>query len=216
MEGYVASPKGSGKKPVVIIVHDWNGLDAYEEGRADMISKLGYIGFAADIYGQGVRPKDRDESAAQAGKYYNDPKLFRDRLTAAYQAAIKLPDADPNRVLVMGYCFGGTGALELSRSGANLVGTASFHGGLKALTPATPGSVHGRVMVFHASDDPAVSRADFNGFLDEMRDAKVDLEVHVFNEATHAFTVPGPMYRERADKRSWALLTQFLKEVFRS
>lgn len=114
----------------------------------------------------------------------------------------------------MGYCFGGAAALELARSGANLAGTVSFHGGLSTPLPDAGGAIKGRVLVLHASDDPAVPRDQLSGFLDECREAGVNSEVHIFNLKAHAFTKPGGRdYSHEADRRSWKLFKDFYVEV---
>lgn len=215
LEGFMASPSDkSGLKPGVIIIHDWNGLDAYEEGRAKQIAGLGYYGLAADIYGAGVRPKNAQESGAEARKYYADPALFRRRLMAAFDKLKSTKGVDPNRIAIMGYCFGGAGALELARSGAPLAGAVSFHGGLSTTMPAKEGDVKCRILVNHAAGDPAVNREQLGTFLDEMKTAKVDYQMIVYNINAHAFTVPGTSYDEKGDKRSWAAMKSFFEEVF--
>lgn len=216
LEGFVANDTSKpGPKPVVFIVHDWDGLTDYEMSRAKQLAELGYIGFAVDIYGKGVRPKSMQENAAQAGKYRGDLPLFRSRLTAALNEAKRLPGADPNRIVGIGYCFGGTGVLELARAGAELRGVVSFHGGLGTSSPAAAGAVRTKVLVAHAINDPAVPRPQFNAFLDEFNAAKVDYQVLVLNEDVHPFTVPGPQYRPDADRRSWSAFRTFLDEVLK-
>jgi dienelactone hydrolase len=215
MEGHLVAPEGKGPHPLVLIVHDWDGLDAYEISRARQTAKeLNAVALAVDIYGKTTRPKSTAENGQFAGKYYGDRPLFRSRLKAAYDAGIKLSNVDPNKVIVMGYCFGGAGALELARTGAKLVGAVSFHGGLATSMPAAAGTVTCRVLVFHAANDPAVPREQFNGFLDECRDAKIQSEVHVFNLTAHAFTKPGGRdYSAEGDRRSWKLFKDFYVEV---
>jgi len=215
MEGYLAEPATPGPRPLVLIVHDWDGVNEYEISRAKQTaSQLGATALAIDVYGKNTRPKTMAENGQFAGKYYADRVLFRSRLKAAYDAGLKLPSVDPSKVIVMGYCFGGAAALELARSGANLAGAVSFHGGLSTTLPASPGSVKGRVLVFHASDDPAVPREQLNAFLDECRDASLNSEVHIFNLKAHAFTKPGGRdYSPEADRRSWKLFKDFYVEV---
>lgn len=213
-EGFVAHKAGIKKAPVVLIVHDWNGQDDYERGRAKQIAELGYIGFAIDVYGRGVRPTNAQESGKQAMTYYADNALFRRRLTAAYEQAKKLPGADPNRIAVMGYCFGGSGSLELARSGANLVGAVSFHGGLSTSNPAKPGVVKCPILVLHGAADPVVPKAQVDAFAKEMNDAKVKWSMVSYPGAVHAFTVPGPNYQEEADKKSWEEMRKFFLKVF--
>lgn len=215
MQGHLVTPQAAGKRPLVLIVHDWDGVDAYEIGRArQTASELGAVALAIDVYGKDTRPKTPAENGQFAGKFYADRELFRGRLKAAYDAGIKLESVDPNKVIVMGYCFGGAAALELARTGTNLVGAVSFHGGLSTPLPAKEGVVKGRVLVFHAANDPAVPREQFNAFMDECRDAKLQNEIVVFNLTAHSFTKPGGRdYDAEADRRSWKLFKDFFVEV---
>lgn len=215
MQGHLVTPQTTAKRPLVLIVHDWDGVDAYEIGRArQTAAELDAVALAVDVYGKETRPKTPAENGQFAGKFYADRALFRGRLQAAYDAGIKLDSVDPSKVIIMGYCFGGAAALELARSGANLVGAVSFHGGLSTPLPATEGAVKGRVLVFHAANDPAVPRDQFNAFLDECRNAKLQSEVVVFNLTAHAFTKPGGRdYNSEADRRSWKLFKDFFVEV---
>ncbi len=120
-QGYVAvDTMKSGKRPGILIIHDWNGIDEYEQSRAAQLAKMGYVALCADIYGKGVRPKNNDESGAQASKYKANRALYRERLMGALELLKKDPNVDPNKVAAIGYCFGGTGVLELARMGADL------------------------------------------------------------------------------------------------
>jgi len=202
-----------GKHPGILVVHDWNGPDAYEFGRGRQLAQMGYVALVADVYGKGVRPNSPDANRAEAGKYYGNNPLFRSRLKAGIDTLAAQSRVDPEKLGAMGYCFGGTGVLELARMGAPVKGVVSFHGGL-----AAPGgkanAIPAKLLICHAAQDPAVPREQFNAFLDEMRDSKADYQLLVLNEDVHPFTVPGPMYRERADKRSWAAMQRFWTEVF--
>jgi dienelactone hydrolase len=156
-EGLLAyDDAATGPRPGVLIIHQWKGLGAYEKKRAEMIAGLGYVAFCADIYGKGVRPTEVQEAAALAGKFKGDRSLYRQRLSAAADVLAKQPRVDPARLGAMGYCFGGTGALELARSGAPVLGVVSFHGGLGTPTPADAANIKGRVLVLHGADDPHV------------------------------------------------------------
>src|ERR1700733_7767715 len=137
LEGYLAfDDAAKGKRPGILVVHAWMGLDDNARKRADMLAGLGYVAFAADIYGKGVRPKDRDEAGKLAGKYKGDRTLLRGRVTAALAELDKQPNVDTAKTAAIGYCFGGTTVLELARSGAKLSGVVTFHGGLDSPTPA--------------------------------------------------------------------------------
>jgi dienelactone hydrolase len=215
LEGYVAwDDAKTGKRPAVMVVHDWNGLDAYEEGRARQLAELGYVGFAADIYGKGVRPKNPQESGAEAGKYRQDPALFRARMRASLDAMKAFAQTDASKTAALGYCFGGGGVMELARSGAEANGFITFHGAIGPSDSSEGKNIKGKVLVVHAAQDPAVPREALSAFMDEMREGKVDYQLVVYNLNVHAFTVPGGQYDADADRRSWAELRRFLAELF--
>lgn len=144
-----------GKRPGILVVHQWTGLSDYEKMRAEMLAGLGYNVFALDIYGKGVRPQP-PASGKEAGKYKDDRALFRKRLEAGLQVLRGLPQTDPDKIAAIGYCFGGTGALELARSGAKIDGVVSFHGGLGTPSPDDARKVACGVLVLHGADDPFV------------------------------------------------------------
>lgn len=214
-EGYVArDPTWTGKRPVVMIVHDWDGLGAYEQERARQVAALGYIGFAVDIYGQGVRPETMEARRAETIKYSQTPERGLERLRAALAAAAQIPGADPDRVVAIGYCFGGGQVLNAARAGLPLAGVVSFHGSLASPLKVADAAKVPKMVVFHAVADPAVPRDQFASFLDEMSQAKADFQVVVYNLAVHVFTVKGgPQYDADADRRSWAAFESFLQEV---
>jgi dienelactone hydrolase len=218
LEGYLAyDDSKTGPRPGIMIVHDWDGLNAYEETRAKMLAELGYVAFAADIYGKGVKPKTPQENGAQASKYRGDAALFRGRLQAGLDEMKRQSQVDGKKTAAIGYCFGGGGVLELARSGADVTGVVSFHGSYGTALPATAGAVKSKVMVVHAAQDPATSREVFDKFLDEMRDAKVDYVMNLYNLDVHPFTViGGPSYRPDADRRSWEAMQDFFREIFGS
>jgi len=216
LEGYLAYDDAkTGPRPGIMIVHDWNGLDDYEQMRARQLAELGYVAFAVDIYGKGVRPKNNQESGAEAGKYRGEVPLCRARLQAGLDELRKQPNVDQKKVGAIGYCFGGGGVLELARMGADLNCVCSFHGALGTTMPAQAGVVKAKVMVIHAAQDPSCPRKLFDTFLDEMKDAKVDYQTVIYNLDVHPFTVVGgPSYDATADKRSWAAMKAFFNEVF--
>jgi dienelactone hydrolase len=224
LEGFVAYDDAiPGKRPAVLIVHQWLGLTDYEKHRAEMLAQMGYVAFCADIYGKGVRPKNTQEAGAQAGKYKIDRQLLRARVNAGLDALRRQPQADPKRVAAIGYCFGGTTVLELARSGADVNGVVSFHGGLDSPTPADGKNIKCKVLVCHGADDPFEKPADLAAFQNELRDAKVDWELIQYGGAVHSFTQPmagndnskGAAYNEKADKRSWEAMKQFFAEIFK-
>lgn len=223
LEGIVTvDSKGPKKKPAVIIIHNWNSIDDYEKMRAKEIAKLGYVAFVADIYGKGVRPTTVEESSKLSSSYKKDIPLLRARLLAAYEEVLKMPNVDTKNIAIMGYCFGGTAALELGRSGADLKGIVSFHGGLATPDAKDAKNIKGKVLALHGADDPYVSEKEVMAFQKEMRDAKVNWELVSYGNAVHAFTEKeagsdnskGAAYNETADKRSWEAMKNFFKEVF--
>lgn len=210
-------------RPGVLIVHQWMGITEYEKTRATMLAKLGYVAFCADIYGKGVHPKDTKEAGAEATKYKTDRALLRARVNAGLAELRKSELVDQKRIAAIGYCFGGTTVLELARSGAELNGVVSFHGGLDSPAAADGKNIKCKVLACHGADDPFVPTKDLAAFESEMRDSKVDWQLISYGGAVHSFTQPmagndnskGAAYNESADRRSWEAMKQFLGELFR-
>lgn len=213
----------SGKRPGVLIVHQWKGLGDYEKKRAEMLARLGYAVFAADIYGKGIRPDNPKDAAAMAGKYKSDRALLRARVNAGLETLRKQPQVDASRVAAMGYCFGGTTVLELARSGADVKGVVSFHGGLNTPLPEDAKNIKAKVLALHGADDPFVPAAEVTGFEAEMRKAKVDWQLVAYGNSVHSFTdwnagndnSKGSAYNENADKRSWEAMKVFFAEILK-
>ena len=209
-------------RPGVLLVHDWMGAGDYAKSRAKQVAALGYVCFVADIYGKGVRPANAGEAGGLAGKYKADRPLLRQRVNAALTELKKHPLVVKTKTSAMGYCFGGTTVLELARSGAEVAGVISFHGGLDSPTPADGKNIKGKVLVLHGADDPFVKPADISAFQEEMRGNKVDWQMVYYGDAVHSFTNPaagndkskGAAYQEAADKRSWEAMKEFYAEVF--
>jgi dienelactone hydrolase len=221
-EGWAAfDDASSAKRPSVLIVHQWTGVSDNEKMRAKMLAELGYNVFVADVYGKGIRPQP-PASGAEAGKYKKDRALLRERLTAALQVLLKDSRTDTSRVACIGYCFGGTAAIELARSGAPVKGVVSFHGGLDSPTPADGKNIKGKVLALHGADDPFVPAADIAVFEKEMKDAGVAYQLVSYPGAVHAFTQKGAgndnskgaAYNEAADKASWEEMKTFFGKLF--
>jgi dienelactone hydrolase len=222
LEGYLAYDTAfQGKRPGVLVVHQWLGITDYEKKRAAMLAKLGYVAFCADIYGKGVHPKDTTEAGTQATKYKSDRALLRQRVNAGLDVLKKNGLVDMKRIAAIGYCFGGTTVIELARSGVDIAGVVSFHGGLDSPTPADGKNIKCKVLACHGADDPFVPAKDLAAFEDEMRAANVDWQLIKYGGAVHSFTQPDPgfvnagaKYNEKADKRSWEQMQQFFGEIF--
>ncbi len=223
LEGYLAYDDSvSGARPGVLVVHQWTGLTDYEKHRAEQLASLGYVAFCADIYGKGVRPQNTREAGVEATKYKTDRTLLRARVNAGLDALKKNELVDPRRVAAIGYCFGGTAVIELARSGAELNGVVSFHGGLDSPAPADGKNIKCKVLACHGADDPFEKAEDLTAFEKELRDAKVDWRLNKYGGAVHSFTQPlagndnskGAAYNEQADRRSWLDMKAFLAEIF--
>lgn len=224
LEGYLAYPReATGRLPGVLVCHQWMGLSDNERRRAEDTAKLGCVAFALDIYGKGIRPNDPQEAGKMAGKYKSDRALLRARALAGLGVLCQQERCDSKKIVVMGYCFGGTTALETARSGADVAGVVSFHGDLSSPTPEEAKKIKGKVLALHGADDPFVPAAQVAAFEEEMRKAGVDWQLVAFGGAVHSFTIKaagsdnstGSAYNEKADRRSWQMYTSFLAEIFR-
>jgi dienelactone hydrolase len=222
-EAFVAYDRQKkGKRPGILIIHDWMGVSPFVRGRAEQLAAMGYIALTADIYGKGVRPKTGEEAAQLAGKYRADRATLRKRTHAGLKALKDNPLTDTLRTAAIGYCFGGTAVLELARSGAEMAGFVTFHGGLETPNPDEARNIQGKVLVLHGADDPFVPTPDVLAFQDEMRQAKADWQMVFYGGAVHAFTRQdsgidpsgGVAYNEKADKRSWEAMKVFFGEIF--
>lgn len=212
-EGLLVAPEGPAqKRPLLLMVHNWMGITAETEKQAARFAELGYLVFAADVYGKDVRPQDARQAGAQATIYKSDRALFRQRLNLALQTALQQPGVDREKVAVVGYCFGGTGALELARSGAQLQAIISFHGGLDSPHPADGQNITGRVLALHGADDPYESAEDLAAFQAELQDNNVSYDLVQYPGAVHSFTEmgagndnsKGAAYNAAADQQSFA------------
>jgi dienelactone hydrolase len=222
LEGVLAKDTAiSGRRPAVLVFHDWLGVNEHVTARVTMLARLGYVALAGDIYGKGVRPSSA-EAPELVKNFYGDLGLMRARATASLERLLADPDVDPSRVVVMGYCFGGSASLELARTGAPLAGAVSFHGNPIVHEPSDASAVRAKLLVLTGGADPMVPDAKVSEWQNEFRAApEVDWQVITYSGAMHAFAVPGTnspehgaAYDERADRRSWDALQLFLDEVF--
>ena len=223
LQGYVVYDDSiTGKRPGILVIPDWRGMTDYARMRSDMLAKLGYVAFAGDVYGKDVRPTTVADYGKQATMYKSDRPLFRERERAAYDILLKQPMVDPARIGAIGYCFGGTGVMEMAKDGLDLKGVVSFHGGLDA-SPLSPGATFTtKVLALCGADDPFENPADMTAFEQQLRDNKVDYQIVMYGHAVHAFTdkdvgllnLPGAKYNAAADHRSWQAMKDFFAEIF--
>ena len=214
--------KITGKAPGVVVFSDWMGVGQFAKDKARELAGLGYRAFVADVYGDGKEAKNPDEAGQLAGKYKGDRPLMRKRAAAGLDIFLKKAGVDPKKVAAIGFCFGGTVALELARSGGDLAGVVTFHGGLATPNPELAKNIRGKVLVLHGADDPYVADAEVKAFEDEMRSGKVNWELVKYSNSVHAFTNPaagtdnskGAAYNEQASQRSFERARSFYKEIF--
>jgi len=224
LEGYLAyDDEIKGKRPGVLVVHEWTGINPNIEEKTQMLAKLGYIAFAADIYGKGIRPTTPDDAAKQATIYKSDRKLMRSRVLAGLNELRKQELTDTKKLAAIGYCFGGTVVLELARSGADISGVVSFHGGVDPVNPEDAKNIKAKILALHGADDPYVKMDEVLRFQDEMRKAGVDWQMVFYGGAVHSFTNPfagndnskGAAYNEKAAQRAWQAMQLFFSEIFK-
>jgi dienelactone hydrolase len=212
-EGYFISP--SPGAPLILLVHDWDGLTDYEVKRANMLADLGYAVLAADLFGAGVRPTENKDKRQITGELYKDLKKMRLLLQRALDTAESRGGNVHNAVL-MGYCFGGATVLEFARSGADLKGFVTFHGVLSTPEGQDYSKTKGTVLIFHGSADTSVTMDQFAKLANELEAYGVPHEMTTYGGAPHAFTVFGSdRYREDADRKSWKRFIEFLSEVLK-
>jgi dienelactone hydrolase len=220
-EGYLAYDAGKqGKQAAVVIYPAWTGISDNEREHAQRLAELGYVVFVADTYGKGINPTPPKEAGAEASKYMNDRDLYRQHARAALEQLALMPAVDTSRIAAIGYCFGGTGALELARSGAAIKVVVVFHADLTSPTPEDDKSIKGRVLALHGADDPIVPAAEREKFEKEMRDAHVDWQLVTYGGAVHCFTDAhagsdlshGCAYNAEAEQRSWRAMLDFFRD----
>lgn len=210
----------STKRPAILIFHDWSGKNNFAKQKADWLASLGYVGFAADMYGDGKIGTSTEEKSALMQPLMNNREDLQAKTLQALEALKAIPTVDTAKIAAIGFCFGGLCALDLARSGANIKGVVSFHGLLHKPALATK-KITAKVLALHGYQDPMVTPEDLNAFSQEMEASQADWQTHVFGNTKHAFTNPeannaqmGLMYSPIAEKRSLNLLQQFLTEIF--
>jgi dienelactone hydrolase len=218
LEGYLAyDDQFTGQRPGILVVHEWMGLNDYAKSRANQLAKLGYVAFAPDIYGKGVRPTNPQDAGAEAGKYKGDRTLLRSRVQAGLEVLKSQSNVNGSRLGAIGYCFGGTTVLELARSGADVKAIVSFHGGLSTPTPEDAKNIKAELLILHGADDPFVKPDEVAAFEKEMAAANVKYTLVKYPGAMHGFTnpantgeLPGALYNAEADQKSWQAMEKFL------
>ena len=213
-DGYYISP--SDRAPFLLLIHDWDGLTDYEVKRANMLADLGYAVFALDLFGAGVRPTELNDKRQHTGELYKNREKMRALMKGALNTA-KNRGANIENAVAVGYCFGGAAVLELARSGANLKGFATFHGGLKTPQGQNYTNTRGKILIMHGSADTAITLDQFADLAKELESAGVAHELITYGGAQHAFTVfGGNRYQETADKKSWKRFTEFLADTLKN
>ncbi|WDO12199.1 dienelactone hydrolase family protein [Flavobacterium sp. WW92] len=218
----VTPKKAMANKPGVLILPAWKGIDEHSQEVATELAAMGYYVFVADIYGVDKRPKDGKEAGEKSSYYKTNITEYQKRISLALAELVK-QGANAENIAVIGYCFGGTGALEAARVNMKVKGVVSFHGGLSRDASREIKAIAPKVLVLHGADDPYVSEKDIKDFQNEMRTAKADWQMNYYADAVHAFTEKsagndnskGAAYNELADKRSWEAMKLFFKEILK-
>lgn len=224
----VYDPTVASKRPAVLVAHAWMGQDEFARQKARDLCELGYVGFAADIYGNGVCVDTTEKAESLMQPLFLERSVLRNRVVAAYEALVKCEQVDSERIGAIGFCFGGLTAIELLRSGVKLRGVVSFHGvlgnrrgELKANVLPIAKDVSGALLLLHGYEDPLVSQEDIDDMAREMTEAQVDWQMHMYGHAVHAFTNPavhdfkgGLAFNEKASRRSWQSMKNFFEEKF--
>lgn len=216
----VKPTKAIKNNPGILILPAWMGIDDHAKDSANRLASLGYTIFVADIYGVNQRPTNYNEAGQKAGYFKKNIKEYQTRINLALDQLIKL-GANPDDIVVMGYCFGGTGAIEAARTNMKVKGIVSFHGGLGRDESRTIDKIVPKVLVLHGADDPYEPKAEIDSFQSEMRTANADWQMVYYANSVHSFTdknagndnSKGAAYNEKAEKRSWEAMLVFLKEV---
>ena len=218
---YAYDTSFSGKRPVVIVAHDWSGQNDFAKEKAKKLAKMGYVGFALDMYGHGKTGETKEEKMALLSPVVQDRPLVAARIKAAVDAAKSLSDVDSTKIAAIGFCFGGLCVLDLARTGEAISGVVSFHGLLGAPEHQTSPKIHAKVLVLHGQDDPMAPHEHVQTFAKEMTKAQADWQFHIYGNTKHAFMNPqandpelGLIYNAQTCHRAWNLAECFLKEIF--
>jgi dienelactone hydrolase len=214
-----------GKRPAIMVVHEWWGLNDYPKSRARQLAELGYIAMAVDMYGNGRMGNDPESASALATPFYQDPQMAKKHFEAGFEKLKSFPQADNTKTAGIGYCFGGGVLLNLARLGENLNGVVSFHGSLLG-TPANKDLLKSEILVCHGGDDPFVPQAEVDQFKKQMDSIGAKYQFVAYPGATHAFTNPAATeagkrfnipvsYNAAADTASWNEMKAFFNRLFK-
>jgi len=227
MKGFLAYDDAiKGKRPGILVVHEWWGANEHARNSAKKLAALGYTALAVDMYGDG-KTADHPKTAGEfATAVRSNLPLMAKRFNAAMKVLMKQKTVDPKKIGAIGYCFGGSVVLEMARQGANLKGVVSFHGQLNTQSPAKVGKVKAKILVLTGADDPMVKSESIEAFKKEMTAAKADYKVVVYPGTKHSFTNPDAdeiakkfgipvAYNATADNESWQAMQAFFKSVFK-
>lgn len=220
LEGFVAYPTEK-KRPVVILCHAWRGRDDFICEKAKEIAQWGYVGFALDMYGKGILGQTKEENAALKRPFIENRQLLQKRVVKSFEVACNLPDVDSSRVAIIGFGFGGIGALDLARSGVNLKGAGSVYGHFDPPPSQLIKPIQAKILVLHGFNDPVSPPEELKRFAKEMNDSKVDWQAHIYGKTMHAFATPsandpasGLLYNPISAARAWVSIHHFLDEIF--
>lgn len=222
LEAFVAyDDKTTGKRPAVLVAHDWSGRNDFAQDKARKLAELGYVGFALDMFGKGILGSSKEEKSKLIQPFVEDRSKLQKRILAALNTLKTQEQVDTSKIAAIGFCFGGMCVLDLARSGADIRGVVSFHGLLFPLGLEAKESIKAKVLVLHGYEDPLAPKDQVAAFEKEMTQARADWQLHMYGGALHAFTNPaandrdfGTVYNALADKRSWMEMKNFFDEIF--
>lgn len=222
LQGYLAWDDAvEGKRPGVMIAHAWAGRSGFENGKAEELAKLGYVGFALDNFGKGILGRNTEENSALIQPFLDDRAMLQGRLQIALDVLKGLDEVDASRVAAIGFCFGGLCVLDLARTGTDLAGVVSFHGLFGSPGNTAGNKIKAKVLALHGWDDPMAPPDQVVSLAEELSSMGADWQLHGYGNTMHAFTNPqandpdfGTVYNPDADRRSWNAMQNFLSEIF--
>ncbi len=222
LQGYIAyDDSAAAPRPAIAIAHTWQGRSDFECDKATQLAKLGYVGFAIDMYGKGILGSGPEENGRLMQPFMENRASLQRRITAAIETMSAQPEVDAAKIAAMGFCFGGLCVLDLVRTGIDILGAVSFHGLFVPPNNISGQPIKAKVLCLHGHDDPMVPVESVNALATELTAAGADWQIHAYGNTVHAFTNPaanfpdmGAVYNASADRRSWRSLVNFLEEIF--